>query len=211
VADAVAPWPARLELTGAPRYMAMVLHFQCFLFLQNRWSVRNSPRGSSTGGGLQRGRCGSKVQASTFDDGGGTLQGSAHDKVGPNGCGMERRTLALGRWSSRSIICGMATKGVNLGSVSVFFETMVQLPSIYRGFGLIISCACRALSPSFPIRLGFNILTGFIEISDNDISVSVVTRCGVGDDRCWATPGLCMSEAGAGSARPVGRNSAHGQ
>jgi hypothetical protein len=94
----------------------------------------------------------------------------------------------------------MAMKGANLGFVSVFFEIPARVPSIYRG-----------LSPSFPIRLGFDILTGFIEISDNDVSVSVATRCGVGDDRCWATPGSCMSEAGAGSARPVGRNSAHGQ
>jgi hypothetical protein len=33
----------------------------------------------------------------------------------------------------------------------------------------------------------------------------------VGDDWHWAAPGPCVSEAGAGSARPAGSNSAHGQ
>jgi hypothetical protein len=88
--------PVRSELTGAPHYAAMVLHFQCFHFLRNRWSARNSPRGSSTGGGLRSRACGNKVQASTFGDGGGALQGLAHMKVGLNGCGAERRTPALG-------------------------------------------------------------------------------------------------------------------
>jgi hypothetical protein len=88
--------PAQWKLTGAPRYMAMVLRFRWFLFLRNRWSARNSPRGSSTGKGLQCRTCDSKVQASTFGDGRGTLQGSAHDTVGPNGCGAERRTPTSG-------------------------------------------------------------------------------------------------------------------
>jgi hypothetical protein len=151
-AGAVAPWPTRSELTGASRYTAMVLHFWCFLFLRNRWNARNSPRGSSTGGGLQSRTYGSKVQASTFGDSGGMLQGLAHDKVGPNGCGAECRTPASGRWSLRIIACDVVRKGANLGFVSVFFKIRVQLPSIYRGFGLIISCACRALSPSIQIQ-----------------------------------------------------------
>jgi hypothetical protein len=41
-------------------------------------------RGSSTSGGLRSMMRGSKVQGSTFSDGGGMLQGSAHDKVGQN-------------------------------------------------------------------------------------------------------------------------------
>jgi hypothetical protein len=135
-------------------------------------------------GGLWSRTCGGKVQASTFGDGGGTLQGSAHKEVGPNGCGAERRTPASGRWSSWSVARGVAMKGVNLGFVSVFFQIPAQLPSIYRGFGLIISCACRALSASFPIRLGFDISTGFAEILVSGISVPVVTWHGVGDDRC---------------------------
>jgi hypothetical protein len=143
--------PARLELTGAPRYMATVLRFHRFLFLRNRWGVRNSPRGSSIGGGLHSRTCGHKVQASIFGDSGGTLQGSSHDKVGTNRCGAKCRTPALGRWSSRSVARGVVMKGVILWSVSVFFEILVQLPSIYWGFRLIFSCACRALSPSFPI------------------------------------------------------------
>jgi hypothetical protein len=210
-ADVVAPWPAWPELTGAPHYTAMVLHFCYFLFLRNRWSARSSPRGSSTGGGLWSRTCGGKVQASNFGDGGGTLRGSAHDKVGPNRCDVECRTPASGRWSLRSVARGVAVKGANLGFISVFFEILVQLSSIYRGFRLIISCACRALSPSFPIQLGFDISTSFIEISVGGVSVSVVTWCGVGNDWCWAAPRPRTSEAGAGSAGPVGRNLAHGQ
>jgi hypothetical protein len=144
-------WSARLEITGAPCYTAMVLHFWCFLLLRNRWSARNSPGWSSTGEGLQSQTCGGKVQASTFGNGGGMLQGSAHDKVGPNGCGAEHRTLTLGRWSLRSVARGVAMKGANLGFVSVFFEIPAQLPSICSCFGLIISCACRGLSPSSQI------------------------------------------------------------
>jgi hypothetical protein len=109
--------------------------------------------GSSTSGRLRSRTCGGKVQASTFGDCGGTLQGSAHDKVGSNGRGVECRTPVSDRWSSRSVARGVAMKGVNLGFVSVFFEIPAQVPSIYRGFGLIISCACRALSPTFLIRL----------------------------------------------------------
>jgi hypothetical protein len=148
-ADAVVPWLVRPELTGAPHDTAMVLCFWCFLFLRNPSSGRNSLRGSSKNRGLRSRTCGGKVQASTFSDGGGMLQGLAHDKVGSNGGGIERRTPASGRWSSRSVVRDVAMKGVNLGFVSVFYEIPTQLPSIYRGFKLIISCVCRALSPSF--------------------------------------------------------------
>jgi hypothetical protein len=48
------------------------------------------------GGGLQSRTCDSKVQTSTFSDSGGTLQLSAHDKVGQNGCGVGCRTPASG-------------------------------------------------------------------------------------------------------------------
>jgi hypothetical protein len=98
-AGAVVPWPAWpvLDLTGAPRYAAVVLHFWCFSFVRKQWSARNSPRGSSTGRGLQSRACIGKVQASTFSDGEGTLQWSAHGKVGPNSCGTEHRTPASGR------------------------------------------------------------------------------------------------------------------
>jgi hypothetical protein len=87
VAGAVAPCPAQPELTGAPRYMAMVLCFQWVFFLWNKRGARNSPRGSSTDGELQSRMRGARAQASTFDDGGGKFQGTAHDKVGKNGCG----------------------------------------------------------------------------------------------------------------------------
>jgi hypothetical protein len=66
------------------------------------------------GGGLRSWTCDDKVQASTFSDGGGMLQGSAHDKVGPNGCGMKRRIPASGRWSSRSVTRGVAIPRVRL-------------------------------------------------------------------------------------------------
>jgi hypothetical protein len=125
--------------------------------------------------------CGSEIQASTFGDGGGTLQGTTHDKVGPNGCGTERKTPVSSRWSSRSVARGVTMKGVNLGFVSFFFKIPTQQPSIYRGFGLIISCMCRALSPSSQIRLGFDISFDFVEISTGGVSVSVATWHGVGD------------------------------
>jgi hypothetical protein len=83
---------------------------------------------------------------------------------------------------------------------SVFIEIPAPLPSISRGFGLIISCACRVLSPGSQLRLGFNILYDFVQILAVGVSVLVMTRSGVGDDRCWASPGQCMSEVGAGTA-----------
>jgi hypothetical protein len=92
------------------------------------------------------------------------------------------------------------TKGANLGFVSVFFEILAQLPSIYRGFGLIISCVCRAICPSSQIRLGFDTSFNFVEISAGGVSVSMMTRRGVGDDRRRAAPGPCASEAEAGLA-----------
>jgi hypothetical protein len=55
----------------------------------------------------------------------------------------------------RSIARGAVMKGANLGFASVFFEIPAERPSIYRGFRLMILCACRVLSPSFPIRRGF--------------------------------------------------------
>jgi hypothetical protein len=90
------------------------------------------------GGGHQSRVCGGKVQASTFDDGRGALQGSAHGKVGPNGCGTEHRTPASSLWSSRSVTRGVAMKGVNLGFILISFKILVQWPSIYRGFRRII-------------------------------------------------------------------------
>jgi hypothetical protein len=47
-------------------------------------------------------------------------------------------------------------KGANLGFALIFFKILEERPSIYRDFGLIISCTCRALSPSFLIRQGFD-------------------------------------------------------
>jgi hypothetical protein len=85
---------ATADVAGAPRYTATVLHFLWFLFLHNRWIARNSPRGSSSNGGLRSRTCDGKVQASIFGDGGGTLQGSAHDKVEQNGCGAGCKTPA---------------------------------------------------------------------------------------------------------------------
>jgi hypothetical protein len=151
------------------------------------------------------------VQASTFGDGGGTLQGSAQDMVGPNGCGAEHRTPASGRWSSRSVASGVVMKGVNREFVSFSLKIPAQLPYIYRGFGLIISCACKVLSPSFEIRLGFDISFDFIEISVGSVSISVVTRHRVGGDQRWAAPGPHVGEVRAGSTGPVGWNSAQGQ
>jgi hypothetical protein len=202
---------AMAGLAGALRYMDMVLHFRCFLFLWNRWSARISARGSYTGGGSRVGHAAARFKPQPSAMVGECFQGSAHDKVRPNGCGTEHRTPASDRWSSRSIARGMAMKRANIGFVSIFFEISMQLPSIYMGFGLIISCVCRSLSPSSQIQLGFDISFDFIEISASGISVSVTFWRRVGDDRCWAAPRPRTSKAGAGSAGPAGLNSALGQ
>jgi hypothetical protein len=82
----------------------------------------------------------------TFDDGGREHQGTTHAKVGENRCDAVSRWPALGRWSSRGITCGAATKGANIGFTSVFVEILAQGSSIYRGFGSMIWCAC--MTPS---------------------------------------------------------------
>jgi hypothetical protein len=58
--------------------------------------VRNSPRGSLAGGELQSKTRGDEAQASTFSDGGGELQGKAHDKVVENGCSAGCRSPTSG-------------------------------------------------------------------------------------------------------------------
>jgi hypothetical protein len=74
-------------------------------------------------------------------------------------------------------------KGANLGFASVFFEIPVQRPSIYRGFGLIISCVCRALSPSFPIQWGFDFNRFLLRFRlVTALSARSAIRRGVGDD-----------------------------
>jgi hypothetical protein len=65
---------------------AMVHHLGWGFFLQGRRGVRNSPRGSLAGRELQSRTRGDEAQASTFGHGGRELQGTAHDKVGQNGC-----------------------------------------------------------------------------------------------------------------------------
>jgi hypothetical protein len=66
---------------------------------------------------------------------------------------------------------------------SVFFKILSQLPSIYRGFRLRISCVCRVLCPSSQIRPGFDNSFDFVEILAGGISISVMTQRRVGDDR----------------------------
>jgi hypothetical protein len=170
----------------------MVLYFWWFLFLCNRWGVRNSPWGSSTGGGLRSRTRGNKVQASTFGNGGEKLPGMTHDKVGQNECDAGCITPASGWWSLRNVTRGVAMKGGNLMFASVFFEILTQRPSIYRGFRLMISCACRALSPSFPIwqRFGFDqFLLRFQFVTA--LPARSAIQHGVGDDpvlgHSWAT------------------------
>jgi hypothetical protein len=65
----------------------MVHHHGRGFFLRGRRGARNSPRGSSAGKELQGRTRGGEAQALTFGDGGRDLQGTAHDKVGQNGCG----------------------------------------------------------------------------------------------------------------------------
>jgi hypothetical protein len=83
-------------------------------------------------------------------------------------------------------------KGVHLGFASVFFEIPAQIPSIYRGFGLIITCAYRALSPSFPIRREFDFDRFSLRFrSVTALQTQSAIRRGVGDDpvlgHSWAT------------------------
>jgi hypothetical protein len=82
-------------------------------------------------------------------------------------------------------------KGVNLVFALVSFKILALGPSIYRGFGSLISCACRTPSSSSPIRWGF----GFDRFSLRFWLVMTrparcAIRCGVGDDsvlgRSWA-------------------------
>jgi hypothetical protein len=66
------------------------------------------------------------------------------------------RWPALGRWSSGGVTHGTVMKGENLGFASVFDEILARRSSIYRGFGSMISCACRTPSPTPLIRMGFD-------------------------------------------------------
>jgi hypothetical protein len=117
-------------------------------------------------------------------------------------CDTGCRTPTLDWSSSRSIARGATMKGANLGFASVLFEIPAQGPSIYRGFGLMISCACRIPSPSFPIRWGFGFHWYFSWRWQ--LPAWSVIWCGVGDDPAWAAPGPCVREARVGSARSGG-------
>jgi hypothetical protein len=154
---------------------------------------------------------GGQAQASTFGDAWGRIQETAHDKNGKNGCIAWCRTLASGWWSSRSITRGAVMKGANLGFASVFFKILAQRPSIYTGFGSMTSCACRTPSPSFPIRRGLVSIGFHWDFGWGwQLPVRSTIRHRVGDDLAWATPSSLVREARVGSARAVGKVSAHG-
>jgi hypothetical protein len=51
---------------------------------------------------------GSEAQALILGDGGGELQGAAHNKAGQNGCGASCRSPTLGCWSLTSFSRGAA-------------------------------------------------------------------------------------------------------
>jgi hypothetical protein len=147
--------------------------------------VRGTHQGGllpARGGGSRARRAAARFKPQTLAMVGNTPRVGSR-QVGPNGCDAERRTLTSGRWCSRIVACDVTMKGVNLGFVLIFFEILAQLPPIYKGFELIISCACRDLSLSFQIRLGFDISSDFIEILVGGISVSVATRHEVGDNQ----------------------------
>jgi hypothetical protein len=65
--------------------------------------ARSSPRGSSPGGELRSRMRGGEAQALTFGDGGGELQGTAHDEVGQNGCGEGCRSRTSGNLEFASV------------------------------------------------------------------------------------------------------------
>jgi hypothetical protein len=58
--------------------------------------VRETHQGVFSGGEFQSRMRSSEAQASTFGDGGKELQGTAHDKVGQNGCGAGCRSPMSG-------------------------------------------------------------------------------------------------------------------
>jgi hypothetical protein len=89
---------------------ATVHHLGWGFFLQGRWGLANSPVGSSAGGELRSRACGSEAQALIFGDGGGELQGAAHNEVGQNGCGASCRAPTSGCWSLRTFSRGEAMK-----------------------------------------------------------------------------------------------------
>jgi hypothetical protein len=66
--------------------------------------------GSSADGELQSRACGSEAQALIFGDGGGELQGAAHNEAGQNGCGASCRAPTSVCWSLRSFSRGAAMK-----------------------------------------------------------------------------------------------------
>jgi hypothetical protein len=68
----------------------------------------NSPGGSSADVVLRRRVSGSEAQALIFSDGGGELQGAAHNEAGQNGCGASCRSPTSGCWSLRSFSRGVA-------------------------------------------------------------------------------------------------------
>jgi hypothetical protein len=108
----------------------------------------------------------------TFSDGGRENQGTAHDEVGQNRCGVVSRWPASGRWSSGDVTRGAVMKGANLRFASVFDEILAWGSSTYTGFRSMISCACRTPSPTPLIRLGFDfdqISLGFLVGEENSL------------------------------------------
>jgi hypothetical protein len=112
--------------------------------------------GSSADGLLRCRTRDGEAQASTFGDGGGEHQGTAHDEVGQNRCGVVSRWPTLARWSSGGVTRGAATKGAILWFALVFEEILARGSSIYMGFGSMISCTCRTPSPGPLIRPRFD-------------------------------------------------------
>jgi hypothetical protein len=89
---------------------ATVHHLGRGFFLLGRWGWGNSPGGSSAGGELRSRACGSEAQALIFGDGGGELQGAAHNEAGQNRCGASCRAPMSGCWSLRSFSRGTVMK-----------------------------------------------------------------------------------------------------
>jgi hypothetical protein len=142
------PWPPARWSSGS-RYGGWIL--MRFLFT-----------GSWRGGDLTWGSFGA-WEATVWAGGGGQLLYSKAADGGAiwqfssrgerqNGCGVVRRWLASGHWSLGGITRGAVMKGANLGFASVFDEIPARGSSIYRGFGSMISCACRTPSLAHLIR-----------------------------------------------------------
>jgi hypothetical protein len=127
-ADTVAPWTTRPELTGAPRYMAMVPHFRWFFFLRSCGTLGISPGQSSASGGQQKGLYSGGYVELDFGGGGSWFHRSDGAGNQQNGGGSACRRLS-GCWFSMG---GSTTAQQRWGVVARVSTPTLQNSSVMR-------------------------------------------------------------------------------